>query len=551
MTTLTALPGNPDTIVAHATRYLDTATAINDAAHDLIDLADRTTSISKAVDKVRSLADQVAGDIIKARTRYQATAEALLQYAPKLRSAQDAASSAMMAANSAGGDLGHASYLQNYYHERALMPGPDQPEDTQKYTQAKRQVEHLQQQIGSAQSAYSQAVADRDRAAEIAMGQIDDVVRDSPLNDTFWDNLAGIKRGFDDWFDKVIAPILEGILDALKVVVRVLAALAAAVMLLANLPWTLLAAGIGLFGYLTGNEALIGVAMALLTPMIAGWVYASIFTAAGTPKVTPRQQPGDVVFRNTDDKDAYQTLFTDQAVIDELGIDDTSGVIQVTKVIGPDGTVSWRVQVPSTQYWNLPWDLTSGPNSLDGNLAAKLSPGRESQLKAAVIEAMRQAGVGPGEAVMLSGFSQGGIVAANLAADESFRTMYNVKAVVTAGAPIGDVSIPASVNVISFEHTGDAVPTLDYGATNPDRSNWVTVRDTAANGDTSVSSHNAALYARTASDYLDPSDPMLCDTRGKSTGDPAHDAALAQMVQENQRFFVGTEAKYRYEAVNG
>ena len=58
----------------------------------------------------------------------------------------------------------------------------------------------------------------------------------------------------------------------------------------------------------------------------------------------------------------------------------------------------------------------------------------------AIKEAMNAAGIAPGEAVEFAGHSQGGIMAAQLAADPGVRARYNVVSVVTAGSPTATIA---------------------------------------------------------------------------------------------------------------
>jgi hypothetical protein len=72
----------------------------------------------------------------------------------------------------------------------------------------------------------------------------------------------------------------------------------------------------------------------------------------------------------------------------------------------------------------------------------------------AVVQAMRDAGVTPHSPVMLNGYSQGGLLASLVAASGDF----NVKGVVTLGAPSGQVPVPDGVPVLALRHSEDIVP---------------------------------------------------------------------------------------------
>jgi hypothetical protein len=144
-------------------------------------------------------------------------------------------------------------------------------------------------------------------------------------------------------------------------------------------------------------------------------------------------------------------------------------VVHVERLVTPDG-VRWVVTLPGTADWSplagrTPFDLTGD---------VRLMAGRDSAGRAGVVAALRAVGVRPGEPVMLAGHSQGGMVAAALAADPRVRREFTITHVVTAGAPIGLVPVPRDVRVLSLEHTEDLVPRLD-GRDNPGRAGWVTV----------------------------------------------------------------------------
>jgi len=94
-----------------------------------------------------------------------------------------------------------------------------------------------------------------------------------------------------------------------------------------------------------------------------------------------------------------------------------------------------------------PFDLTS-------NL--ELEAGLPAGAYVGVQQAMEQAGVTSDTPVVLTGHSQGGLVASRLAASGE----YAVDALVTFGAPAGQVAIPPSVPALIVENTDDVVPAL-------------------------------------------------------------------------------------------
>jgi hypothetical protein len=94
-----------------------------------------------------------------------------------------------------------------------------------------------------------------------------------------------------------------------------------------------------------------------------------------------------------------------------------------------------------------PWDMTSNVNGIAGLPPASYR---------AVVDAMRASGVTSDSPVVLSGYSQGGLVGSLIAASGSF----NVQGLVTFGAPAGQIEVPASIPVLSIRHTDDLVPAL-------------------------------------------------------------------------------------------
>jgi PGAP1-like protein len=210
------------------------------------------------------------------------------------------------------------------------------------------------------------------------------------------------------------------------------------------------------------------------------------------------------------------------------------GSVRVIAVTRPGGCRAWVVQIPGTQSWSPkpggdPLDLTGNVHALAGEPTAS---------QRLVAGALRAAGVPSGEPVLLVGHSQGGMVAANLAADPEFRKDFHVTHVVTAGSPVATVPVPESVSVLSLEHDHDLVPRLD-GAANPDRAGWITVSTAAeAPGESAdaVRSHDLGSYARTAAAVDASADPGLVAWRAGLAPFLAGDGVTAtQLLVTGQR----------------
>lgn len=170
---------------------------------------------------------------------------------------------------------------------------------------------------------------------------------------------------------------------------------------------------------------------------------------------------------------------------------------------------TWLVYIGGTAEWSPvagvePWDATS-------NLVAVADQGAGSYR--AVAEAMRRAGIGAGDPVIPIGHSQGGLVAAHLAAAGEFNTV----AVATFGAPVAQVPVPDGLPTLAVEHTDDLVPALGGTDTHPEAR--LTVRREVYAGapvpDSPLPAHSLTNYRETAR-LLDAStEPRLADFRAR------------------------------------
>ena len=182
-------------------------------------------------------------------------------------------------------------------------------------------------------------------------------------------------------------------------------------------------------------------------------------------------------------------------IIDMHGGDADNGEIAIEEhvTVEEDGTQtrSWTVDIRGTQSFTVG---TDGPQDMLTNLQGV--GGMDSDQFYAIQEAMKDAGIAPGEAVEFAGHSQGGIMAAQLAADPDVRSRYNVVSVVTAGSPTATIA-PTDVPVLSYENSGDIVPGLDGYATQGDNVTTVMFHDyqaTCDGTDPVPCSHSAPVY---------------------------------------------------------
>jgi dienelactone hydrolase len=162
------------------------------------------------------------------------------------------------------------------------------------------------------------------------------------------------------------------------------------------------------------------------------------------------------------------------------------------------------VYIPGTQKWSPvaganPLDLTSNVHAMATQTGSAASGSSATEIAAserAVLASLRMAKVGAGDQVLLVGHSQGGIIAANIAAKAH---PFKVAGIVTFGSPIAEARVLPGTEVLAIEHTNDPVPMLDAGP-NPQRENWVTVKERLdiEPGQSPVAVHDLKGYLETA-----------------------------------------------------
>jgi predicted esterase len=205
----------------------------------------------------------------------------------------------------------------------------------------------------------------------------------------------------------------------------------------------------------------------------------------GSPKVTPHGRDASV-----EGIGAPHNLTDIMEGLDRRNDASSEIDVRIIETVGPDGRVhrSAIVDIPGTKVWNTPGSSTNVLQDLGTNLHGVGND--TTTYERAVARALEQAGVQPGEPVMLVGHSQGGIVALHAATSFAESGRYNVTHVVTAGSPVGEVRVPESIHVLSIENRGDIVPHLESNA-NPDQSNWTTV---TVDHDTGTVGGNHAMH---------------------------------------------------------
>ena len=383
------------------------------------------------------------------------------------------------------------------------------------YYTLNRRLSTATQAVQDARDTLHRARGDIRTAADKAISAIDTAISDGA--DSFGDNWNQFWEGVGDVFSAIGSWVSDFLTDLVSAIIDVIAAVLT-VMLVALLAVVALVAVLALLGVaLIAPYALLPLLLvigAVVLQLVAALVLVRVLSDALKRTPTVRPHPPK---REDTSGDGLAEVFEEAAYVDSEG-GDAESVVKIEKIVAEDGTVSWRIVLPSTQDWQAlaPFmseedlDLlrmmqdSGAVNDVDSNMALVLFPSLRTQYERAVIESMEQAGVrgGPdGDPIMLVGFSQGGILAGHLAANRS--DAYNFAAIVVCGAPIDNMPIPDSTTVVSVQHAGDPVHALDFFTPPPVRDNWLPITATAPGNPSDVSQiHNARQYDLTLEDSI-------------------------------------------------
>ena len=199
--------------------------------------------------------------------------------------------------------------------------------------------------------------------------------------------------------------------------------------------------------------------------------------------------------------------------------DRENSTVTVQKSTDATGRSSYSVVLTGTEVWHDSRGVHDIAGIVEGmrvqphDALVDLPPAQR-----AALEALRDAGIAPGDSVILTGHSLGGIDAAGLASNKEFQELYSVDALTTFGAPVGGFDISQDTSVMAVEHVDDVVPPLD-GVTNPNHENRSTVRvDTQYNDQSSipgslsgVGAHDMYIYTLGAQGISDAGHPAVAN----------------------------------------
>ena len=221
-----------------------------------------------------------------------------------------------------------------------------------------------------------------------------------------------------------------------------------------------------------------------------------------------------------------------------------NSTVMVQKTTDRSGRAAFSVVLTGTEVWH----DGRGVHDIAGIVAAmKAQPhdalGDLPPAQRAVSEALKDAGIQPGDSVVLSGHSLGGIDAAGLAMNREFQQLYSVEALTTFGAPVGGFEFSRKTSVMAVEHNDDMVPPLD-GIKNPDGENRSTVRVgtqyndqySAAGSLSGVGAHDMYIYTLGAQGISNSTEPAVMN----------HERALSAAIASG----AGTRTEtYMYEVM--
>ncbi|MFT4471967.1 hypothetical protein ACMX2H_18850 [Arthrobacter sulfonylureivorans] len=153
-----------------------------------------------------------------------------------------------------------------------------------------------------------------------------------------------------------------------------------------------------------------------------------------------------------------------------VAADAGDGTVEILE-LESGGQKRWVVALPGTQAAGT---VQPTENPFDESGIAEAVTAGSPFVADAVSRALREAGAGADDLVVLTGYSQGGIHAMNLAADPAFLAEHNVGFVLTAGSPVAGIAAGPGIRSVHLKHVQDWVPGADAGP-NPDRREQITV----------------------------------------------------------------------------
>jgi len=513
-----------------AAGYATSAALILQAAEDLRALA--VDGSSKALEGIRTKSAETATQLDEAHTRYAGTATALQVYSVKLRAAQVKADRADQARAWAQHEVKSANESsENLRRRYESLRDADAPMGTiaaaqEEWLQAGQAVRRLQASASEATSIIETARQEVDTAAREAINAINSALKGT--NDSGWDK---IKKFFEDvgdflssiaaWVGEVLKKILDVIVEVLKIVAVALLVIAAILLVVAAL--------IAIVHLLVAivTSAVFWIILALLSAAVAAiflWEFTrpdlkieQLTDASSLDGAGQQEAFSDAIDHGEEEVSSLGDIAESMLFVDKIGAEQTS-IIDIKNMGGEPP--HWVVTIPSTQAL-----MGGAANDWPHNVPLKFWPPELlTKYEEAVRKAMATAGIGPNDPVMVQGFSQGGIMAARLAANS--QSGFNITGVLTVGSPVHDIYIPAvsrtgdPVHVVTVQHQSDPVPALSNPFVRHDEThpNWRSFTEPDPPGDHLVNAHTTD---GTATNYVRTLEKVIERNPELSSGDDA------------------------------
>lgn len=166
--------------------------------------------------------------------------------------------------------------------------------------------------------------------------------------------------------------------------------------------------------------------------------------------------------------------------------------IRVERFRGPDGERRFELYIGPT----LSASLRTGEEAFDPASIMHGLAGFDPGALRAVEQSLAQAGARPGDAVVATGYSQGGEIAALLAE----RGDYDVQGLLTVGAPVANIDVPAATTWVALQHDDDALAGAggDFGETRAVLVERTALSEDFPFGEELFPAHDLGRYGETA-----------------------------------------------------
>lgn len=534
---LVEIGGEPDTVGDGGRAYVDMAEMIDQLADQLRGAVEAEYAIGKAADQFKEDAEQVADDIADVAPRYDGTGSALEIYADEFDAQKKRSDTAIEAIRETQQRLWPLYDDEREAEQAEALARSEHDEGSAEHLAAEQALQDIRTTIADLESNLDTLFADyadagdaHDEAARAAADAIDQILGE--LNDSWWDRVADFFSTIGDFLLDALEQVLQWVSDIIIVVLAIVAIALVVLIGVLVLPWDQID---------INNLIDHGIALGMGILGALHWILVPVLHIEHL-RETPKMNLAEVVPNETDPASRYRDAFGDLGDVDSAGGSDKT-VVDVIKVgVDENGDPIWRVVPPSTKDWEFAPD-SGAANDLGSNLSLMLTPEQQAAYERMVYDAMEQAGVGPDDSVMMTGFSQGGILAGRMAEDSP----YNIEAILVGGAPIDAMDIPDHVSVISIQHQGDPVHRLDGADSAPMDDNKVTVhvnpwdpeaQDEAPHSELDAGRHDAGMYGDTVQAIID-------GQHGETTKEQRE--TIQQIIADQDKFFSDDETRFRYE----